>query len=88
LREIHVNEIIDKVKNLVMDSEYKLPEDFIQSIKIAKEKEESPLGREILDEILKNAEVAEKEQVAYCQDTGYPVFLWKSAKMLRLLAEV
>jgi fumarate hydratase subunit alpha len=74
LREIHVNEIIDKVKNLVMDSEYKLPEDFIQAIKIAKEKEESPLGKEILDEILKNAEVAEKEQVAYCQDTGYPVF--------------
>ena len=74
MREIHVNEIIDKVKNLVMDSEYKLPEDFIQAIKIAKEKEESPLGKEILDEILKNAEVAEKEQVAYCQDTGYPVF--------------
>jgi len=74
LREIHVNEIIDKVKDLVMDSEYKLPEDFIQAIKIAKEKEESPLGKEILDEILKNAEVAEKEQVAYCQDTGYPVF--------------
>lgn len=74
MREIHVNEIIDKVKDLVMDSEYKLPEDFIQEIKIAKEKEESPLGREILDEILKNAEVAEKGQVAYCQDTGYPVF--------------
>lgn len=74
MREIHVNEIIDKVKDLVMDSEYKLPEDFIQAIKIAKEKEESPLGKEILDEILKNAEVAEKEQVAYCQDTGYPVF--------------
>jgi len=74
LREIHVNEIIDKVKDLVMDSEYKLPEDFIQAIKIAKEKEESPLGKEILDEILKNAEVAEKEQLAYCQDTGYPVF--------------
>lgn len=57
-----------------MDSEYRLPQDFIQAIKVAVNKEESPLGKEILQEILKNAEVAEKEQVAYCQDTGYPVF--------------
>ena len=74
MREVHVDEIVEKVKNLVMDSEYRLPQDFIQAIKVAVEKEESPLGKEILQEILKNAEVAEKEQVAYCQDTGYPVF--------------
>ena len=74
MREVHVDEIVEKVKNLVIDSEYRLPQDFIQAIKVAVEKEESPLGKEILQEILKNAEVAEKEQVAYCQDTGYPVF--------------
>jgi len=74
MREVHFNEIVEKVKNLVMDSEYNLPKDFIQAIKVAVNKEESPLGKEILQEILKNAEVAEKEQVAYCQDTGYPVF--------------
>ncbi|ACN98178.1 L(+)-tartrate dehydratase subunit alpha (L-TTD alpha) [Sulfurihydrogenibium azorense Az-Fu1] len=74
MREVHFNEIVEKVKNLVMDSEYRLPQDFIQAIKVAVNKEESPLGKEILQEILKNAEVAEKEQVAYCQDTGYPVF--------------
>lgn len=74
MREIHFDEIVEKVKNLVMDVEYKLPQDFIQAIKLSVDKEESPLGKEILQEILKNAEVAEKEQVAYCQDTGYPVF--------------
>ncbi|WP_297890481.1 fumarate hydratase [Sulfurihydrogenibium sp.] len=74
MREIHFDEIVEKVKNLVMDAEYKLPQDFIQAIKLSVDKEESPLGKEILQEILKNAEVAEKEQVAYCQDTGYPVF--------------
>lgn len=74
MREITYQQIVDTVKNLVMDAEYKLPEDFIQAVKLSVQKEESPLGREILQEILKNAEVAKKEQVVYCQDTGYPVF--------------
>ena len=74
MREISVNQIKDAVKKLVMDTEYNLPKDFIEAIKEAKEKEVSEIGKEILDLILKNAETAESEQVAYCQDTGYPVF--------------
>ncbi len=74
MRTIKAEEIKDKVKKLVMDAEYFIPEDFIGAIKSAKEKEESPIGVEILNTILKNAEVAAEEQVAYCQDTGYPVF--------------
>lgn len=74
MREITFEQIVKAVKDMVIDAEYRLPEDFVQAVKISVEKEESPLGREILQEILKNAEVAEKEQVAYCQDTGYPVF--------------
>ncbi|WP_457644306.1 fumarate hydratase [Persephonella sp.] len=74
MREIHTSLITEAVKDLVMDAEYNLPEDFIQAIKSSISKEESPIGKEILGEILKNAEVASKEKVAYCQDTGYPVF--------------
>ena len=74
MREISVNQIKDAVKKLVMDTEYNLPKDFVEAIKEAKEKEVSEIGKEILDLILKNAETAESEQVAYCQDTGYPVF--------------
>ncbi len=74
MREIQASLITEAVKDLVMDTEYNIPEDFIQSIKRSVEKEESPIGKEILNEILKNAEVASKEKVAYCQDTGYPVF--------------
>nr|BAM71687.1 putative fumarate hydratase [uncultured Aquificaceae bacterium] len=85
MREIHYDEIVEKVKNLVMDSEYKLPDDFIQAIKLSVDKEESPLGKEILQEILKNAEVAEKEQVAYCQDTGYPVFFVEVGQDVKII---
>ncbi|NPA16445.1 fumarate hydratase [Persephonella sp.] len=74
MREIHVSQIIDKVKQMVMDAEYNLPEDFVSALETAKNFEESPIGREIIETILENASVASTERVAYCQDTGYPVF--------------
>ncbi|MEJ5172593.1 MAG: fumarate hydratase [Hydrogenothermaceae bacterium] len=85
MREIHYNDIVKAVKEMVMDAEYKLPEDFIQAIKLSVNREESPLGREILQEIIQNAEVAEKEQVAYCQDTGYPVFFVEVGQDVRVV---
>ncbi len=74
MREISVKTIKNKVKQLVMDTEYYIPDDFIKAIEEAKEKEVSEIGKEILGLILENAKTAAKEQVAYCQDTGYPVF--------------
>lgn len=74
MREIDASLITEKVKQLVMDTEYFIPQDFISAIKKAIDKEESPMGQEILKTILDNAKVASEEKVAYCQDTGYPVF--------------
>ncbi|NPA12407.1 MAG: fumarate hydratase [Aquificae bacterium] len=74
MRQIPVELITEKVKNMVMDAEYNLPEDFLNALKSSVEKEVSPIGKEILNTILENAEVASKEKMAYCQDTGYPVF--------------
>jgi fumarate hydratase subunit alpha len=74
MRVVKAQEIKEAVKKLVMDTEYFIPEDFIEAIKKAEKTEESPIGKEILNTILKNAEVAAAEEVAYCQDTGYPVF--------------
>ncbi len=74
VRQIHVDEITQKVKNMVMDAEYRLPEDFIKALETAEAFEESPTGKEIIETILQNARVSSTEQVAYCQDTGYPVF--------------
>ncbi|MDQ7055046.1 MAG: hypothetical protein Q9M89_00475 [Persephonella sp.] len=45
MREVHVSEIVEKVKNMVMDAEYNLPEDFVKSLETAKAFEESPVGR-------------------------------------------
>ena len=74
MREIEAKVITETVKKLVMDTEYNIPEDFIEAIKKSVNTEESPIGKKILNKKIKNAEVASKEKVAYCQDTGYPVF--------------
>lgn len=74
MRTVDAKTITEAVKKLVMEANYFLPEDVLTAFKEAINKEESPLGKEILQEIVKNAEVAASEQIAYCQDTGYPVF--------------
>ncbi len=73
MREIHVDKIIQAVKKLSMDANFYIGEDIVEKIKEFKEKEESPTAREILDIILKNQELAAKERMPMCQDTGVAV---------------
>lgn len=73
MREIHYNTIVDAVERLCMESNYFLGDDVIQSVRQALEREESPTGREILQEILENARIAREDEVPLCQDCGYTV---------------
>jgi len=50
-----------------------LPDDVLASIRQARETEESPVGREVLDRILENANISAKEEIPLCQDTGTAV---------------
>jgi fumarate hydratase subunit alpha len=70
MRNVNVETITESVKKLCMDANYYLGEDVVAAIKGAVTKEESPLGREILKQILENAEIAKNEQMPLCQDTG------------------
>jgi len=73
MRTINVSEITSAVKKLCIDANYYLEEDVINALKRGIEKEESPVGRAILKELLENAEIAKNEQVPMCQDTGFAV---------------
>jgi len=74
MREINVAEITDAVEKLCIESNYYLPEDVKRALEKAAETEESPLGKEILRDILKNEEIARTKNVPICQDTGSAVF--------------
>ncbi len=73
MRQIHVDAIISAVEALFIEANIYLSENILNAIKDAIEKEESPQGKEILRELIKNAEIAEKEQLPVCQDTGLAV---------------
>jgi fumarate hydratase subunit alpha len=74
LREVGVDAVTEAVRNLCIEANTRLPEDHLAALRRALGEEESPLGREVIGELLENARVARERCVAFCQDTGYAVF--------------
>ncbi len=75
MRDIHVDQIRDTVANLFIDATHNLPADVVAALERACDSEESPLGRQIIEEILENAKLAPTEMIPLCQDTGTSVVL-------------
>ena len=73
MREVDAQEVTRTVSRLCQDANFFLPEDVIKALKQARQTEESPLARQVLDQILENAEMAQGEQLAICQDCGVAV---------------
>ena len=61
MREIQVSEITKTVRQMCMDAAYHLPKDIYEGLKKGRETEESSVGRIVLDQIIKNAEIADAE---------------------------
>ncbi len=74
MREIEAETVVEAVRDLCIEANTRLPEDHLAALRRALDEEESPLGREVLERLLENAEVARDRCVAFCQDTGYAVF--------------
>ncbi len=73
MRQIDTEQITDSVEQLCIDANYNLGADLITSLKNALEKEDSPLGKEVITQLLENAEIGRNEQVPVCQDTGFAI---------------
>jgi fumarate hydratase subunit alpha len=74
LREIGADAVTEAVRDLCIEANTRLPDDHLAALHRALEEEKSPLGREVIGELLENARVARERCVAFCQDTGYAVF--------------
>lgn len=74
MKRIHYNDIVDKVREMCIEANYSLSRDVIASYERALEMEKSPLGQEVLGQIMENARIADKEGMPLCQDTGLSVF--------------
>ncbi len=74
MREIPAKKITEAVCALCREASIDLSEDVEEAINQALAREESPVGREVLRQIINNAEIARKEKLPLCQDTGLAVF--------------
>lgn len=73
MRTINVNDITDHIKEMCIEANHFLSEDMDNALKAAVDKEKSPLGRQILEQLQDNLSIAAKDMIPICQDTGMAV---------------
>jgi fumarate hydratase subunit alpha len=73
MKIILVEEIVTAVEKLCIEANYDLCSDIMAGFHQALKSERSPLGQEVLERLIENAEIAHKERVPMCQDTGMAV---------------
>lgn len=75
MRILNTEVVIPVIRELAMKACYELSDNVINAFREAYEKEESPYSKETLKLLIDNAELAKKEQVACCHDTGTAVVI-------------
>ena len=73
MRTIHTDEIIREICEMCIEANLYLSKDITNAIVQAKKTEKSPLGCQILEQLEENMDIAAKDQIPICQDTGMAV---------------
>ena len=73
MRTVHVNEIIKNVKEMCIEANHFLTEDMKEALAKAQQEEKAPLGRQILNQLEENLQIAAEDMIPICQDTGMAV---------------
>ncbi len=73
MRNVDINEIIIAVKNLALDANCNIGKSFIDELREAIKKEKSEIGKNVLEQIIENDEIALENHEPMCQDTGMVV---------------
>lgn len=73
IRHIDASTVTQTVKKLYMDMNYNIGEDITAGLCEAYEREKSPVGQNVLKQLMQNNKIAAEEQIPICQDTGMAV---------------
>lgn len=74
MRIIKSSQITEVVSDMCIKANIYLGEDVVESLKEYEKKESNELGKNILNILIKNCEIAKEKQMPICQDTGMAVF--------------
>ncbi|WP_350342602.1 fumarate hydratase [Proteinivorax tanatarense] len=73
MREVHVSDITREIKEMVISCNYVLADDIKDGLATGVESEDDKLAKSLLSQIIENSEIAAREQMPICQDTGMAV---------------
>ncbi|WP_200816546.1 fumarate hydratase [Halobacillus sp. Marseille-P3879] len=74
MKTIPYEKIVEEVAGMCQEANYDLGEDVVNAFKTAVKEEESETGKDVLNQLITNANIATSERVPMCQDTGVSVF--------------
>lgn len=73
IRTIDIKEITTNIKEMCIEANHFLSEDMERAMKQAEKTEQSPLGKQILEQLEENLQIAADDMIPICQDTGMAV---------------
>lgn len=85
MRELEVSEVVQTVSRLCIDANYNLGADMVRALDQALAIEESPTGKDGIEQLQENAAIATRDQVPICQDTGLAVIFVEIGQDLRVV---
>lgn len=84
MRTVKAEEITEALAKVAMNANFDIGADMLKAFDEALEKEQSEAGREVIRQIKENAGIARKENVPYCQDTGFAVVFAEVGQDVRI----
>lgn len=85
MRTIASSEITEAVKKMCITANCHINQDILSALQTSGEK--SAVGQRVLSDLVKNAEIADKDEVPICQDTGMAVFFVKLGQDVHISGE-
>jgi fumarate hydratase subunit alpha len=85
MRTVEAGQITAAVAKLAVEANYYLAEDIYGALTKGQKTEESPLGREILGQLVENACIAREQDIPICQDTGMAVIFMEIGQEVRIV---
>ena len=73
MKVIRISRVRDTVRSLALEASFVLPQDIAAALEEGRERETSPLGVAVFDDLLCNRDIARKERIPLCQDCGMAV---------------
>lgn len=75
MRTIELSEVTAKIKSMFIDACENIPDNVLETLRKASEAEQSPLGKQVIDKIIENDNLAREKHLPICQDTGVAVVM-------------